>query len=222
MPLAIGSLESFPSIPPRFDLATLQAHSYASNFTRDHGAAAATPHHSRTPEPRARRRWTAKKLGTFAARSARDPRTRSDAFRLRHLCYSSKGYIDSRPNRQFSDEYDSVSDNTTVVLYKEEQAVGSVRVCAMAPHARRRKTRHLPVAHVFPTDMQALLKDRSKAVEINRLVCHPDHDHSPGLVFMLMRMADYVIRQQDPDFVTSCVRSNHVSFYKRLNLYDIA
>lgn len=155
------------------------------------------------------------------ARLALDRQTKKDAFKLRHLCYHSNGYIDARPNGEFSDPYDAMPSNTTVVLYKEARAVASVRVCVMDPTSSNPNARDLPVAHVFPNEFAGLLKPAERAVEINRLVCHPEQSHNQGLVFILFRMAGYMIQQHVPDLITSCVRSNHVSFYKRLRFETI-
>ena len=160
--------------------------------------------------------------GGLQARMALDARTRADAFRLRHMCYASKGYIDIRDNGLFSDECDAVPDNTTMVVYDGDQAIGSVRVCTMTAPDQTGRVRQLPVAHVFPSEVSALLTPGMRAVEINRLVSHPDHAHSLGLVFILMRLAGYVIGKHNPDFVTSCVRANHVPFYKRLQFEHVA
>ncbi len=152
---------------------------------------------------------------------ALDRQTKKDAFKLRHLCYHSNGYIDARANGEFSDPYDSVPSNTTVVIYKDARAVASVRVCAMDPSSSNPKARELPVTQVFPNEFAGLPKPAERAVEINRLVCHPEQSHNQGLVFILFRMAGYMIQQHDPDLVTSCVRSNHVGFYKRLRFESI-
>ena len=159
--------------------------------------------------------------GGLQARLALDRQTKKDAFRLRHLCYHSNGYIDARANGEFSDPYDTVPSNTTVVIYKEARAVASVRVCGMDPSSADPKARDLPVSHVFPDDFAGLLKPTERAVEINRLVCHPDQSHDQGLVFILFRMVGFMIQHHDPDLVASCVRSNHVSFYKRLRFEPI-
>lgn len=159
--------------------------------------------------------------GGLYARLALDRQTKKDAFRLRHLCYHSNGYIDARANGEFSDPYDTVPSNTTIVIYKEARAVASVRVCGMDPSSADPKARNLPVSRVFPDDFAGLLKPAERAVEINRLVCHPDQSHDQGLVFILFRMVGFMIQHHDPDLVTSCVRSNHVSFYKRLRFEAI-
>ena len=158
----------------------------------------------------------------FYARAAIDPHTRRDAFRLRHICYHSKGYIDARPDGEFSDPHDMVASNTTIVIYEDGKPLGSVRVCSADKGAAQPEARQLPLAHSFPEDLDRLLSDDARALEINRLVCHPAHAQSQGLVFMLMRMSVFLIQKHDPDFVISCVRSNHVGFYKRLRFEHVA
>jgi hypothetical protein len=158
----------------------------------------------------------------FYARAAIDSQTRRDAFRLRHTCYHSKGYIDARPDGEFSDPHDMVASNTTIVLYEDGRPLGSVRVCTADKRAEQPEARQLPLAHSFPEDLESLLGADARALEINRLVCHPAHAQSQGLVFMLMRMSVFIIQQHDPDFVISCVRSNHVGFYKRLRFEHVA
>ena len=58
-------------------------------------------------------------------------------------------------------------------------------------------------------------------MEINRLVCHPSHSQNQ-VVFTLIRMADYLIRESAPGFIGICVRSNHVGFWKRLRFRNVA
>ena len=166
--------------------------------------------------PSGRKQSRNRACGGLQARLALDRQTRRDAFRLRHLCYHSNGYIDARANGEFSDPYDSVPSNTTIVIYKEHQPVASVRVCGMDPRSADPKARELPVSHVFPEDFAGLLKPAERAVEINRLVCHPDQGHDQGLILILFRVLGFVIQHHDPDLITFCVRSNHVGFYKRL------
>jgi hypothetical protein len=158
----------------------------------------------------------------FEVRAALDNETRRDAFRLRHLCYSSKGYIDRLPSGEFSDAADESPENVTLVIYETGLAVGSIRVCCMANGEGRRDPAQLPLATTFGPELAELLGDEGRAVEHNRLVCHPDWSQSQALVFALMRVADFVVRHNDPDFITACVRSNHVGFWKRLRFEHIA
>lgn len=104
------------------------------------------------PSASERRQRQASACRGLHARLALDRQTKKDAFRLRHLCYHSNGYIDVRANGEFSDPYDAVASNTTIVIYKDARPVASVRVCAMDPSSPNPDARDLPVAHVFPEE----------------------------------------------------------------------
>jgi len=156
------------------------------------------------------------------ARLALDAETRADAFRLRHLCYHSNGYIDAREDGQFSDEHDRPASNRTMVIYLAGQAVASVRVCCTDAASDDPAARELPLAKVFGPELDALRGGTGRAIEINRLVRHPDHAHDQGLVFVLFRMAGFLIKQDNPDFVASCVRTNHAGFYRRMRFEHVA
>ena len=150
-------------------------------------------------------------------RLANDSWTRREAFRLRHFCYQSEGYIDPKPNEEFSDEYDFGRRSQTLVLYDGVEAIGSVRVCT----ARQAYGEVLPLASTFPAEFEEVFRSHDMAVEINRLVCHPSRSQS-HLVFTLIRMADYLIRETAAGFIGICVRSNHVGFWKRLRFQNVA
>ena len=150
-------------------------------------------------------------------RLANDSWTRREAFRLRHLCYRSEGYIDPKINEEFCDEYDFGRRSQTLVLYDAVDAIGSVRVCT----ARRADGEALPLAATFPAEFEDVFRPHELAVEINRLVCHPSQAQNQ-VVFLLIRMADYLIREIAPGLIAICVRSNHVMFWKRLRFQNIA
>ena len=152
------------------------------------------------------------------ARLVMDSWTRRDALRLRHLCYHAEGYIDAKPNEEFSDKYDFGGRSRTIVVYEGAEAIGSVRICT----ARRSLGETLPLADTFPEEFAASFAPHELAVEINRLVCHPDHSQNQAVVFVLIRMADYLARRLDPGFISICVRPNHVGFWKRLRFENIA
>ena len=158
------------------------------------------------------------RLTDLRARLVIDSWTRSDAFKLRHLCYHSGGYIDLKPHAEFSDEYDFDASSQTVVLYNGVEPIGSVRVCCTLRHEKPR----LPLAATFPEEFGRLLEMHEQAVEINRLVCHPSYSQNQSVVFTLIRMADWLIRQKNPDVIAICVRANHVGFWKRLRFEYLA
>ncbi len=155
------------------------------------------------------------------ARFAVDGRTRQDAFRLRHLCYHSKGHIDFLAGGEFSDAYDFDSTSTTAVVYDRDRAIASVRICFADMVLGGVAEHRLPLAQVFPEEYAGLMQPSGRAMEINRLVRHPDYP-SQAIVFALFHLVGVVVREVDPDFVASCVRPNHVKVYERMCFEHIA
>ena len=166
----------------------------------------------RSPRPEALR------PEALRARLVGDSWTRRDALRLRHLCYHAEGYIDARPNEEFSDTYDFGGRSRTIVVYEGAEPIGSVRICT----ARRSLGEALPLADTFPDEFAAAFAGHELAVEFNRLVCHPDHVQNQAVVLGLIRVADFLVRRLDPGFISICVRANHMGFWKRLRFETIA
>jgi hypothetical protein len=164
----------------------------------------------------------------LTAKLANDRKTRTDAFVLRHTSYLSGGYIDPKPNGMFSDSYDDMENCQSLVVYQGSRAIASARVCVLDTDPAVKGWDDIPAARIFPEDVAKLLASTSntgkpaKALEINRLVRHPDFADDVSLVFVLYRLAGYMIIHHDTDFVLSCVRRNHTPFYKRLKFEQIA
>jgi hypothetical protein len=164
----------------------------------------------------------------LVARIAADPQTRADAFALRHISYLAGGHIDPRAGGMFSDPYDDQPHCNTIVVYSKQQAIASVRVCLLDTARHGICTNMLPAGSVFPEEVTALLNSapgcdiNPRAVEINRLVRHPDFLDNYKLVFVLFRLAGYMIIHHNADIVLSCVRQNHVAFYQKLKFETVA
>ncbi len=160
----------------------------------------------------------------YTARLAWDAATRHDAYSLRYLCYLDGGFIAPNPNRLFSDRFDLLPNTETVVVYQDDEPVASVRVCFLS----RFHPTPAPVRDTFPDQLDGLLAPcrRSahgmEAVEITRLVRSPRFANNQGLVFVLYRLAGLLGIQRDVRLILSCVRHNHVSFYRRLQYRMIA
>lgn len=169
----------------------------------------------------------------LTARLALDEQTRADAFSVRHDSYLSGGYIDEREDGLFSDENDDMPNSQTVVVYKNERPVASIRFCILDTDPALQGWNDIPALHVFPEETQALMDginaaNREKAlaegtemkyaraIEINRLVRHPDFANDSELVFVLFRFATYMVLHHDADLTLSCVRKNHMPFYRRI------
>lgn len=169
----------------------------------------------------------------LTARLAIDPQTRADAYSVRHKSYLSGGYIDPRPNGQFSDPYDEMPNSQSMVVYKAGRPVASVRVCILDTNPALSGWDDIPALQIFPEEMQSLIADApehtkhrrnrpARAIEINRLVRHPDFATDFTLVFALFRLATFMVYYHETDVMMSCVRRNHTSFYKRLHFHNVA
>ena len=165
----------------------------------------------------------AARLG-LTARLASTMREREKVFALRHESYFAGGFIDKRPGALFFDPYDGRQNCQSIIVYRGERPVASVRVCVLDP--ARPGWEDIPALHVFPEDIAATLAARApqgvRAIEINRLVRHPDDAADPLLVFVLFHLAGYMILRHGADIVFSCVRKNHMPFYKRLKFTLVA
>jgi hypothetical protein len=166
--------------------------------------------------------------GQLTARLATDRTTRNHAFALRHASYLAGGYIDPRPGALFSDPYDERPNCVSIVVYKRDLPVASVRLCTVDLDPAKTGWDDIPGQHVFEDEIHALL-DRAggpgkpaKAIEINRLVRHPDFTNDYELVFILFRFVSFMVLQQQADMTLSCVRRNHMPFYKRLGFEPVA
>jgi hypothetical protein len=173
----------------------------------------------------------------LTARLALDARTRNDAFSVRHDSYLSGGYIDARPDGLFSDENDDLPNSQTVVVYRKSRPVASIRFCILDTDPTLQGWDDIPALHVFPEEVKTLMDNVNaahltaalssagrpetpqkfaRAVEINRLVRHPDFKDDSELVFVLFRFATYMVLHHDADLTLSCVRKNHMPFYRRI------
>ncbi len=163
----------------------------------------------------------------LTARLAVTNRQREDVFALRHKSYLAGGFIDKRPGGLFSDPYDDRPNCQSIIVYRRARPVASVRVCVLDPDPARPGWQDIPALHVFPDEIAETLAaqphaEGGRAIEINRLVRHPDCAADPGLVFVLFHLAGYMILRHGAGIVFSCVRKNHIPFYKRLKFSLIA
>lgn len=158
---------------------------------------------------------------TYVIRRALDAETRRDAYALRHASYLASGHIDPYPDGLFSDRFDRLPTAHTSVIYEAGKAVAAVRVCFISDD----NLNAAPAGVTFPEEVGDLLaalprrKARPQAAEITRLVRSPAAENNQGLVFLLLRVAGYIAIQEDVPLLMSCVRQNHVPFYKRIGCY---
>ncbi len=163
----------------------------------------------------------------LTARLALDERTKAEAYAIRHDSYLSGGFIDPRPDGQFSDADDLKPNNHCVVVYQSGMAVASVRLCLLDLTPGLVGWDEIPASRIFPEDVAALAANTvpgrpARLIEINRLVRHPDYANNYQLVFVLFRFVSYLLMSANADLMLSCVRRNHSPFYKRMHFEYVA
>jgi hypothetical protein len=169
-------------------------------------------------------------LHSLTARIAADRQTRADAFELRYTSFLAGGFIDPSSSGMFSDSYDDKPNCQSIVIYKEDRPVASVRLCVLDSNPTRLGWADIPACKTFADEITSLLDGvralglgkPPMAVEIGRLVRHPDFASDFELVFVLFRLVSFMVLKLQADMMLSCVRANHVQFYRRLNFQKIA
>ena len=185
--------------------------------------------HDASPQPHRPKHEAASDL---TARLALDERTRTDAFSVRHESYLASGYLDPKPNGLYLDEYDDMPNSQTVVIYRQSRPVASIRVSILDTDPAVHGWDDVPALHLFPEELGDLMnrvnagyeaaaraggpRKHARALELNRLVRHPDFKDDSELVFVLFRFATYMVLHHDVDYALSCVRRNHMPFYRRV------
>jgi hypothetical protein len=163
----------------------------------------------------------------LTARLALDARTKADAYAIRHDSYLSGGFIDPRPDGQFSDADDIKPNHQCVVVYQSGLPVASVRLCMLDLTPGLTGWDEIPASRIFPEDVASLAASAAtgrpaRLIEINRLVRHPDYANNYQLVFVLFRFVSFLLMSANADLMLSCVRRNHTPFYKRMHFDYIA
>lgn len=155
----------------------------------------------------------------YTAKLAIDPQTCEDAYRLRYESYLTSGYIEPNATGRFVDDYDPMANSRTVVIYRNDVPLASVRVSLLVAGTNLRS----PGADTFPETVERLLtaiplsaSGPGRGLELTRLVRSPAAQNNQGLVFLLYRVAGYLGMMAHAQVGFACVRKNHVSFYKRL------
>jgi hypothetical protein len=163
----------------------------------------------------------------LTARLALDEQTKADAYTIRHDSYLSGGFIDPRPDGQFSDADDLRPNNQCVVIYQSGRPVASVRLCLLDLAPGLVGWDEIPASRIFPEEVLTLAASAvpgraARLIEINRLVRHPDYANNYQLVFVLFRFVSYLLMSANADIMLSCVRRNHTPFYKRMHFEYVA
>ena len=170
------------------------------------------------PAPLAMRAVVPLGQARYTARLAIETKTQLDAYRLRYHSYLDSGYIQPNETGLFHDKYDSLPNCQTIVIYDNGEPTASVRTCTLAFGSGQQS----PASDTYPEEVRKLLSGQSRigvngrGIETTRLVRSPAAENNQGLVFLLYRMAGFIIMTTHTQILLACVRKNHALFYKRL------
>lgn len=165
--------------------------------------------------------------GGITARLALNEEVLREAWSVRYAAYFSNGYIEPTATALFEDQYDYKDSSKTVVVYKNDAPVATVRVCLYAPDSGIPGAKTIPAMDVFYDEIVGLFRHSrlrnplTRGAEVMRLSRHPDlrADYEP--VFALFRMVGYLLLHFDADVVISAVRTHHVPFYRRMGFQQM-
>ena len=148
-------------------------------------------------------------------------------FSLRHDSYVAQGFLDARPDGLFFDEWDKRNNFYSVLVFSDDLPVASVRVSILDLSGGIPEARATVAMESFAEEVDALVHGfqtdgkPGRAMEMSRLVRHPDFSQDNDLVFALYRMGFYFLMHFDADMVLSTVRRHHMPFYRRLGFNKI-
>lgn len=139
---------------------------------------------------------------------------------LRYASYRAQDYIDKNVSGRFMDKYDSMTNCTSFLTYKDEKLIGSIRICAYHPNSGQT----IPVMESFNKELSHHIGLDKSFVEINRFVVHPDFQRKGGVLarFSIYKNALDEIDKIGPAYVVAAVREEHVRFYKILGFEPIS
>ncbi len=157
----------------------------------------------------------------LTARLADNVHLLREAWSLRHAAYASHGYIETKSDGLFKDDYDLQPSAKTFLVYKDSMPAATARVSLYDPASDIAGAHSIPAMDVFSSEIAealgGLVKHRlPKALEVMRLARHPDYSKDNDLVFALFRIVGYMVFHFDVDAIVSAVRENHIPFYRRM------
>lgn len=148
-----------------------------------------------------------------------------EAFALRYHSYRDSGFIGPIASGLFKDRFDDLPNAQTILVRQDGKAIASVRACFLSHDGKEES----PGFETYPFEIGTLFEKagkshhgRPEALEVNRLVRSPEAANDQGLVFVLFRLVGHLALLNDFRVVVSCVRQNHVPFYRRLRFQEVA
>lgn len=172
-------------------------------------------------------RWNERSATAIEAQLALGPKLSEVAYRLRYDAYFRGGFIPGNTNGMFSDEFDSMGNCRTVIVFKGGVPAATIRITRHDPSGSREDQHDLPAMKMFGSEIRSILQaicpaDRpARALEINRLARSPQYSKNIDVVFALFRVAGYLFLNFNADVVFNAVRSHHAPMYRRFGFQQL-
>lgn len=144
-------------------------------------------------------------------RIANSPWERELVYRLRYLCYLSKGAIEPRDEPRFSDAYDHTLNHFSFLVSEEDQPLATVRISVVKPKIGWNES---PASAVFGDDPAFQSIARESYVEANRL-CFGQQARRDAFVRLLGHMAA-LANVFEVEWLVACPRVEHVRVYENM------
>lgn len=148
---------------------------------------------------------------------------RAMAFGLRYRAYHSQDYIKPNPDEIFRDRFDDRPDCRIILARRDGMLAASGRVNLYDPATPD----DMPAGALFEDHVRPLADGVSRpgvagrAVEITRLVRHPDFERDQRTVHAILVAVGYILLHDDVRIVYAAVRRNHIAFYRRLGFVQM-
>jgi hypothetical protein len=159
---------------------------------------------------------------------AMTPPTRAQAYKIRHDGYLSYNYIIAREDGSFSDKYDERQNVRTVVVYKNQVAAATVRVCLFDPSGNFPDADRIPAMEIFGSEIREMTAAGAaspanglRAVEVTRLARHGDFANDKTIIHALFRAVGYLVLYFQADIVLNACRPHHMPIYTRFGFQKI-
>ncbi|MBR9920669.1 MAG: GNAT family N-acetyltransferase [Bacteroidetes bacterium] len=151
----------------------------------------------------------------FTAQLCNSDESLKTAYRLRYKAYRSVNGIPENPAEMAKDKYDLQPNARTHLIWYEDQPVASVRSMIRSGAYSGQST---TCVDAYRSEIDKEFGPATPLLESNRYVVDPEFKGRKSLTaqYLLFRIQTISCLYDRCQFVITAVRSNHVSFYKRL------
>jgi hypothetical protein len=174
----------------------------------------AAPQHNASVERRVCR--------SLVARYACTHTRKEHAYRIRYQGYLSHGYIAPHPNGILFDHFDHEIRAPSVVIYDDNQAVGTIRLCSFDSAQPGDLIDRLPSAGLFGLTKEKIcarfrIDDHEiRAIEVSKLAKIPAYESDLHVTMALFKMLKILVTAMRTQVVFVAVRVPHMNLYRRL------